>query len=258
MTSSLFLSPSRTFVLTVWIYLAAPTAASAQSDPSWSLDIGGAVRVRPDHVGAGQYTVDAAPIVEGHFGDRLTVSFDDGLRWAVFKSGPFSAGPVLEYRQSYNDARPGARRRFDGDLELGGFVGVNTPLGEGEVRLRQALSGYRGWSGDLAWDVGGELPAGFKLGAEARLSWTNAAYLDRQFGLPAMGRRSLSFGRGDSYTAGLEVALAHPIGKRLTAALTISDDHLLGAAPNSSLFKSRDEVIAGFGVVYRLGSTKRR
>jgi outer membrane scaffolding protein for murein synthesis (MipA/OmpV family) len=69
-----------------------------------------------------------------------------------------------------------------------------------------------------------------------------------------MGRRSLSFSHGDSYTAGLEVALGHPIGKRLTATLAISDDHLLGAAPASPLFRSRDDVIAGFGVVYRFGS----
>ena len=69
MTSTSSRPPIRTLALTVLISLAVPAAANAQSDPGWSLDLGAAGRVRPGHVGADQYTVDAAPIVEGRFGD---------------------------------------------------------------------------------------------------------------------------------------------------------------------------------------------
>ena len=67
-----------------------------------------------------------------------------------------------------------------------------------------------------AWDIGVDLPAGFALGAEARASWTDAAYLDRQFGLPNSGRRALGFSHSDSYSAGVEVGLSYPVGKRAT------------------------------------------
>lgn len=247
---------SRTWLISGALWAALSTPCAAQEVLNWSVDVGVATRIRPDHVGARRYTVDAAPIVAGQFGERLSASFDDGVRWTAVGAGPVRAGPVLEFRQIYNDHLPGNRARFDGDFELGGFVTVATPLGEGEVRLRKALSGYRGWSGDVAWNVGGEIGGGFNLGAEARASWTDVAYLNRQFGLPAKGRPSLSIGRGDSYTAGIEIALSHPVGQRLRATLAVSDDHRLGAGPNSPLYRSRDDLLAGIGITYRFGSRR--
>jgi outer membrane scaffolding protein for murein synthesis (MipA/OmpV family) len=223
--------------------------------PGWSLDLGAIARSHPLHVGAGRNTTDVMPIVEGRFGDRLTVSFDDGIRWAAVKSGPFSLGPVLEYRQIYNDGLPGATTRpLDGDVEIGGFASVETAYGEGEVRLRKALTGYQGWSGDAAWDVGGRLKGGWQWGGEVRASWVDAAFLDQQFGLSGLrGRAIPGFKANDSYWAGLELTLAHPIGDHLMGIFEVSDDHLLGAMPATPLFKSRDDVQAGIGVTWRFG-----
>lgn len=238
-----------------------PAQAMAQEqfpDGSWSLDLGAIARSHPLHVGAGRNTTDIVPVIEGRFGDRLTLSFEDGIRWSAFKSGAFSLGPVLEYRQIYNQGLPGASTHpLDGDVEVGGFASVATPYGEGEVRLRKALTGYEGWSGDVSWDVGGQFKNGWRWGGEARMSWTDAAYLDRQFGLTsAEGRPAPGFKANDSYWAGLELTLAHPIGDHLMGVFEISDDHLLGAMPATPLYQSRDDIEAGVGLTWRFGSRR--
>jgi len=129
---------------------ALPMAAHADPGADWTLDVGLAARVRPVHLGSERFTSDALPILEASYGDRLTFSLDDGAKATLWRAGPWTAGPVVEYRQSYNDRLPEGAFRMPDAVEVGGFASRRTPVGVAELRMRKAVSGYQGWSGDLA------------------------------------------------------------------------------------------------------------
>ncbi|MBO9707286.1 MAG: MipA/OmpV family protein [Caulobacter sp.] len=239
--------------------LAEPCLAAEQAPSSygpWTVDVGLAARLRPVHLGASRYTTDLLPILEVNYGDRLTFSLDDGLTLALWRSGGWSAGPVVEYRQSYNDRLPRRAYTMDDAVEIGGFIKRRTAIGEFELRTRKAVSGYDGWSGDLAFDTGGQVAPNWKVGAEARLSWADSSFSREYFGLRRNPARSMSlprFGENDFYSAGVELDAARAIGPRLSIVATISEDRILGEEWESPLLASRNIVTAGLGLTYRFG-----
>jgi outer membrane scaffolding protein for murein synthesis (MipA/OmpV family) len=240
--------------------LGAATVAHAEPaatlDPAWTVDAGMIARVRPTHMGAGRYTNDVLPIFQASYGDRLTISVDDGLTATLFRGGSWSAGPVVEYRQSYNDHLPKGAFAMDDAVEVGGFVKRRTPVGDVEMRLRKAVTGYDGWSGDLAFDTGGQVSPHWKVGLEARLSWADSSFSREYFGLRHDALPVMTFprfGENDFYSAGLELDAARSISRRAAIVATLSEDRILGDEWASPLLSTRDIVTAGIGVTYRFG-----
>ncbi|USQ98455.1 MipA/OmpV family protein [Caulobacter sp. RL271] len=232
-------------------------ALAAPADPGgWAVDAGLISRVRPDHLGASRYTDDVLPILEIDYGDRLSFSVDDGLKIAAWRGGDWSAGPVVEYRQSYNDRLPRGAFAMKDAIEAGGFLKRRTPIGELDLRVRKAIDGYGGWSGDMAFDTGGQISPRWKVGLEGRLSWADSSFSREYFGLRRDVVRPQSlprFGQNDFYSAGVELDAARAIGPRLSLVATLSADRIIGEEWESPLLSSRNVITAGVGLTYRFG-----
>lgn len=238
--------------------LAIPAIAWAEpaDHGAWTVDAGLISRVRPDHLGANRYTADVLPILEIDYGDRLSFSVDDGLKATAWRNGDWSAGPVIEYRQSYNDRLPKGAFAMQDAIEAGAFLKRRTPVGEFDLRMRKAVDGYGGWSGDLAFDTGGQISPRWKVGVEARVSWADSSFSREYFGLRRDVVRPQSlprFGENDFYSAGLELDAARALGPRLSFVATLSTDRIIGEAWESPLLSRRDVITAGVGLTYRLG-----
>jgi outer membrane scaffolding protein for murein synthesis (MipA/OmpV family) len=229
--------------------------ASAAAEPlDWTVEAGAAARVRPAHIGSDQYLVDAAPIFEARLGDDVTISLDDGAKWRALKIGALSAGPIAEYRQSFNDQSPRGSFRMSDAVELGAFTEWRTPIGIAEARLRRAVNGYQGWSGDLSFSTGAPVTPKLSLGGQARLSWADAAFTEEYFGLkPHAATRSglPRFLDEDFLTVGGEFDAARQLTHRTRLVLAVSADRMISEMQRSPLFTTRNIFTASLGLTYR-------
>lgn len=236
-------------------------AGPALAAPDWTVDWGAVTRVRPSHLGGGGYRVDVLPVLQANYGDSLSLSIDDGVKWRAARIGPVAFGPIGEFRQSFNDALPKDGFRMRDAVELGGFAEVRTPVGVAEVRLRRALNSYRGWSGDLAFDTGGQVTRRLQVGAEARLSWADQRFSQEYFQQREASRSPLGpprFHDEDYLTAGVELDMARDLTPSTRLVLEVSADHMLGELPARGLFPDRDIFTASIGVVRHWSTSPQR
>ena len=246
---------SRRATLAALALSALGTAPSAQAAPQdWTVEVGAAARTRPAHLGSNQYVVEALPILEATFGDAISVSLDDGAKWRALTKGPLRFGPIVEYRQSFNDHQPPGAFRMSDAVELGGFGELMTPIGLGEVRLRRAVNGYQGWSGDLSFSTGAPVTPKLTLGGQARISWADSNFTQEYFGLRPHAAHSFGLPRfldEDFVSAGAEFDAARELTSHTRLVLALSADRIIGELPASPLFTSRNIFTASLGLTYR-------
>lgn len=247
-----------TLALGAGVALTGAVAPAAATEPAaWSVEVGAAARARPSHLGASDTRVDAVPIFEAAYGDRLSVSFDDGAKWRAWRAGPVSAGPIAEYRQSFNDKLPAGAFRMQDAVEIGGFTEWRTPLGIAEARLRRAVNGYQGWSGDLSFSTGAPLTPSFALGGQARVAWADSNFSQEYFGLKphaASRFRLPRFLDEDFVSVGGELDAAQRLTARSRLVLALTADRMVGELTPSPLLKTRNIFTASLGVTYRWSS----
>jgi outer membrane scaffolding protein for murein synthesis (MipA/OmpV family) len=236
------------------LLMASPALCQEQNpDGGWSINLGAVGRVRPAHLGSDHYIVDSAPVLEASYGDHLTISFDDGVRWTVGKVGPLTFGPIAEYRQSFNDQLPRGAFKMDDAIEIGGFSQLATPVGLIDARLRHAVNGYDGWSGDVAFDTGGNVTPKLQIGGQVRVSWADSNFTQEYFGLRPHAARKFGlpqFLDEDYITAGGEFDVARVMTPHTQLVLALSADRMLSGLPASPLFNSRNIFVASLGVTY--------
>lgn len=234
-------------------------ACAAHADPiNWTVEAGAGGRVRPAHIGSGRYVFDAVPIFEATLGDDISLSFDDGAKWKALKFGPVSLGPIAEYRQSFSDDLPRGAFRMSDTVEIGGFGEWRTPIGIAEARLRRAVNGYDGWSGDLSFVTGGTVAPKLMMAAQARLSWADSNFTQEYFGLMPHAASHFGFPRfqeGDFLTAGAEVDAAREITQRTRVVLELTADRIISELQPSPLFSTRNIFTATLGITYRWSSS---
>jgi len=246
---------ARSLLLACAISIGAPAAARAQD---WTVDLGLASIARPLHLGSKGYMTEVVPIVGATLGDRFSFSLDDGAKWTAWRAGPMSAGPVAEYRRTYDDDLPPGAFRMDDAVEIGGFVAAKTPVGIAEARLRHAVNAYDGWSADLSFDTGGRVARKLQLGGEVRASWADADFTQEYFGLePHVARRfGLPRFLDDNYiSVGAQVMGAYDLAPHRQLVFAFSDDRIVGEVGPSPILKTRDVLSASVGFVYHWSST---
>ena len=227
-----------------------------QPDGEVTADVGGVVRLRPAHIGSATPYVDLYPVIEIHVGDTLEISADDGIKYQAWKAGPFSVGPVLEYREAFRDKLPRGAHVVPDAFEGGGYVEWKSPVGNLETRLRRALSGYQGWSSTTAFDTGGYVTPRLGIGLELRGEWIDAHYTRSYLDLHPQHDPIFSwphFGPQDYATGGGQVTFGYRIGPRLTAFAQGSFDRIFGEAWRTPVLKTRDIAIVDIGLTWHLG-----
>jgi len=232
-------------------------ATAARAEPDWTVDWGAAARVRPDHLGSAHYRVDAVPVLEANYRGLVVGSFDDGLKWRAWRLGRFAAGPIAEYRQSFNDSLPRGAFRTSDTVEVGGFGEMATPLGMAEVRLRHAISGYDGWSGDLSFDTGAQVTPKLGLGGQLRVGWADSNFTQEYFGLRPHAARKLRLPRfldEDFVAVGAEFDAVRSVSPRLRLVGEISFDRIVGELRPSPVLDSRNIATASIGLTYHWSS----
>lgn len=238
--------------------LAAGAASAARAEiPDWTVDWGAAARVRPEHLGSARYRVDAVPIVEARYGNTIDASVEDGVKWRAWRSGRFAAGPIVEYRQSFNDGLPPGAFRMSDAVEVGGFGEVATPLGVAEARLRHAVGAYDGWSGDLSFNTGAQITPRFGLGGQLRVGWADSNFTQEYFGLKPHAARRFGLPRfldEDYVTAGAELDGIRKLTPRISLVGEVSFDRMLGELRPSPLLATRDIATAAIGLTYHWSS----
>jgi outer membrane scaffolding protein for murein synthesis (MipA/OmpV family) len=238
--------------------LVAGAASVARAETAdWTVDWGAAARVRPDHIGSRHYRVDAVPVLQANYGDRIEASFDDGIKWRALRTRRFAAGPIVEHRQSFNDGVPHGAFRMSDAVEVGGFGEVLTPIGVGEARLRHAIGAYDGWSGDLSFNTGKQLTPTFGLGGQLRLSWADSNFTQEYFGLKphVAGHFGLPhFLDEDFVTVGGELDAGRALTPHIRLVGALSYDRIVGELRPSPLFASRDIATASIGLTYHWSS----
>jgi outer membrane scaffolding protein for murein synthesis (MipA/OmpV family) len=250
-------------VVAALLFAAAGPAMAQETGPDsgWIVDLGAVGRVRPAHLGSDHYLTDVAPVVEATWNDRLVLSLDDGAKWVLGRIGPVEYGPIAEYRQSFNDDLPPGAFRMNDAVEIGGFSQVKTPVGIVEARLRHAVNGYDGWSGDLSFDTGGRVTPKLLIGGQLRLSWADSNFSQEYFGLKPHVSKHFGlpqFLDEDYITAGAEFDAAREITPHVRLVMALSADRMLGEMPSSPLFRTRDVYVASFGATYHWSTTDRR
>lgn len=231
--------------------LAAPAVAET---PDWTVDLGASARARPDHLGSSHYRVDPVPLVEATYGERLVVSLDDGVKYRAFNRGAVSAGPLAEYRQSFNDNLPAGAFKMSDAIELGGFVEARTPVGVAEARLRHAIGSYDGWSGDLSFSTGAPVGKRWLVGGQARLSWADSNFTEEYFGLRPHAARRFGLPRfldEDFVTLGGELDAARQITPRARLVFELSADRMVGELRPTPIVSSRNIFTTSIGFTYR-------
>jgi outer membrane scaffolding protein for murein synthesis (MipA/OmpV family) len=161
-------------------------------------------------------------------------------------------GAIGEYRQSFNDDLPAGAFKMSDVVELGGFGEMRLPLGIVEARMRHAVGGYDGWSGDLSFDTGAPISSRLQLGGQARLSWADSNFTQEYFGLTrhASSRFGLPRFLDDFVTVGAEVDAAYQLTHKTRAVLAVSADRIVGELRPSPIFVSRNIFTTSIGVTY--------
>jgi len=228
------------------------TSAILLPETGLTIDAGAAVRARPTHIGAENYTYDLLPVVDGQWGKNLHFSIDDGIQYTAIRWDRLKLGPDLEYRQPYNDKLAPRTRRTSDAVETGLFAKVDLTYAELDVRVRKALNGYQGYSADIALDTLAPITRKWFVALEARFGGA-----DRRFSLDAFGRTALpgepivNNPLGDYYTAGAQVTLVHLWRPKTKFILGLSADQILRPSRGVSGADSRTTATLFLAAVHR-------
>ena len=234
----------------VWLAQGSVARAEAPANPlqlpdtGLTIDAGGAVRLRPTRLGSDVYTADFVPYLDGQWGKDLHFSIDDGVQWTVIRAGRATFGPDLEYRQPYTDKLPPRVRRTADAVEVGGFAKVDLTYAELEMRVRKALNGYQGWSGDISLDTAVPIHPKWTLGLEARFGWA-----DRRFAARTFGQNTTIV--GDYYSIGAQAALIYQWKPRTRLIVGVSEDQILRPSRPISGATTRNAATLMFAATHR-------
>ena len=119
--------------------------------------------------------------------------------------------------------------------------------------MRKAITGYRGWSGDLYLDTGAKVGPDWVVGAEAHLSWVDSNFTNDYFGLrPSVARRAGLPRRLENYfwTAGGELDVARRISPCIQILAAIAEDRIIGPIGHTPLLQSRNLASFTVGLIY--------
>ncbi len=266
-----------------WISVRSAAAAAdigaPESQASLRISIGTGLLIAPEFLGAKTYKVMVLPDVRLTYGDRISASIGEGIRYRLVQDGGWAAGPIARIAFPRNEdgstqfqlagVRSTALRGM-GDVETTVETGLFVRKSWGDwsagAELRRGLNGHQGLVGDLSIDYGWRIPRDYYAGRPTllnlglRSSFVDTAYNTAYFGINVgqSARSGLPQYRASggllSYGAG--AALIAPLTRQVTLTAIANYTRLAGPSANSPLILmrgARDMVTFGTFLSYTFG-----
>ncbi|MEO0397909.1 MAG: MipA/OmpV family protein [Pseudomonadota bacterium] len=250
--------------------------AGADRGPAWSASVGGGLRFAPSYVGDDNYQLFLLPNIRASYGDRLTLSVPEGVKYDVIKSGGLRIGPNV--RPAFGRNEDG-RQPFSiagdtntdllglGDIntavEVGGYVSYKTGKTTIGATVAKALGGHDGVVADVSLRYAdramlGKKPLFYSLGPSVRV--VDQTFHQSYFGVTAT--QSIASGLdvyrpdGGLNSYGFSATATYPLRKRVAVTAIAGYDRLTEEAGQSSLVRergARDQANLGLFFSYRFG-----
>lgn len=232
------------------------------------IQVGGIVSMAPRYEGATNYRVIGFPFVAPTgFGmiESGTVQFRgvDDLRFRLWRSGAFEAGPLIGWRFG-RDEEDGSRLRGLGDVE-GGFVAG----GYAAYRIgmfKPFLSYHHQLTGDSTGGIlrfGSEalikLDRGISVTATVGGTYASSDYMDHYFGITSAQAAGSTAGLA-VFDAGADIKDAYiglsgtvPLSELWSLRVGAKYTRLIGDAADSPVVETADQFSGSVGLSYRFG-----
>jgi outer membrane protein len=233
----------------------------------------------PVFLGSNDYQLIAGPNLQVRY-DRAFFSVQDGLGYDVIRSGGWSAGPTVGFRQGRRENgkstftiagdRSDALRGLgdvDDVAEAGGYVGYQSGNFAAKLDIRQALSGGQGLIATLGLVYVATIPLAstsnsqpIRISIGPRLSVVDDKYNQTYFGVTAIQSARSGLDQFDAngglLSAGVGLSAHIPLAERISGAILMGYERLTGDAARAPLVEDRgsqNQATVGLGLTYRFG-----
>ena len=137
-------------------------------------------------------------------------------------------------------------------LEGGVFAQVDLVYAELDMRLRKAVNGYEGYSGDIALDSLVPIMSKLSLALEARLGWADRKFSRNLFGkAPLPGQDAVSTNIGDYYSGGAQASLIYEFRPKWKLVASVSEDQILRPSRPTSGADTRSAATVALAITRR-------
>jgi outer membrane scaffolding protein for murein synthesis (MipA/OmpV family) len=224
-----------------------------QLAPSWpgakELSIGPYVDVSRERVGT-EFTFEAA---------------DESFGGPLIQSGKFAFGPSLAFIGKRTAADIDADLPKVGfTIEAGGFAQVSlTPAFRVRVEGRKALSGHKGWAGEVSADYIARDGDDWLFSVGPRVTLGDDKFSDAYFGVTPAAAATSGLAAYDAdggiQSVGVTAGYHRMLGRRWGVALYGRYDRLVGDAADSPITRqlgSRSQPSVGVALSYTFGGTR--
>lgn len=248
------------------LLLTAVSPAAAQEEPGepWRYRVTLGPQVYPGYPGSDSHDIGPFVNVDRTRGDA-PFEFeapDEGVGFALLRSGPFSIGPAVSWEGARTGASVGAdlpKVRFS--LEPGAFVALD--LGKGfrlRGELRKGVTGHKGWIGLAGADWVLRDGDRWLVSLGPRVTWGDNRYQDAWFGVDAATSASSGLSvfdpDGGIHAVGATASFLRELGPDWGLAAYAKYDRLLGDAADSpivAIHGTRDQLSGGLALSYTWG-----
>jgi outer membrane scaffolding protein for murein synthesis (MipA/OmpV family) len=226
----------------------------------WALSIGLSGRLAPDYEGSNDYGFDVGPLLSASW--RNTIFFKGRTLGAnLIRGENFKAGPILSLTsgrdEDDNDKLEGLGD-VDDSVEAGGFVAYRQEPWRLRAEIRQDINS--GHDGALLELSGGYTLPFEKLPVVVELGTTlaSADYMESFFGVDAQQSADSGLKRYDA-DAGIKdlkirMSFGYSITNRWRIGAIAEYKRLVGDAADSPVVDDENQLFAGIGLSYHLGS----
>ncbi|WP_300295445.1 MipA/OmpV family protein [Ferrovibrio sp.] len=223
----------------------------------WRLTIGAGAMLAPSYLGSDDYDIDALPLFDLRYADRVFLSTRDGLGANLLSSSRWRAGPVIKYRFGRDQDDDDALRGL-GDVdpagEAGGFVHYDLRPFKLGAEIRQGFGGHEAVIGDMFVTWSTRLTDSLMLTAGPRATVASKDFTQTYFGIDA-GQAARSGYRpydpdGAYVSYGLGATLTYKLTDQLSLGGFAGIDRIAGDAADSPIVDQ-----AGSATQARLGLT---
>jgi len=240
----------------------------------WEISVGAGAIYTPKYLGDDDYALNLVPSIRVSYEDKFSASVEEGIRYTVFETDNFRAGPLAKIAFGRDEDSSGPFRISGGDtddllglgdvdtsIELGGFADYDFGNLTATAQIGQAVSGHDGLVGQLGLRYKGRLqfngpPLIYSFGPE--LNFGDATYTNAYFGITqaqALASGLPEYEAGGGVTSyGISATAIMPLTDTMAITFISSYTRLTGDVADAPLVQERgspDQAFLGAIVSYK-------